>query len=320
MKPLVCGGGFLTRLVNAHTHLELTVLAGRLPPHLDFTSWIEALVEARRRLGSREISQGIARAIEDLKACGTVAIGDVTSTGLSVEPLLESGLSGIVFIEVLGREPSYATERLRNAQIRVNDWRRRENGMRIGLSVHSPYTSNPELLQAASRWCIAERVPLAVHAAESRAEVRYLRDGTGPLRELNERLLPGCRHYVPGLSPIAYLNSLGVLQARPLLIHGVEVDDDDLRQVWHTGCAVVHCPRSNMRLGCNRMPLERYLARGITVAIGTDSLASAPSLDVRDEIAAATSLHAQRISKEVLTDIATIGGLRALGLDQTAIF
>ncbi len=302
-------------IVNAHTHLELTALADALPDGLDLADWIEALVLARRKLTETELLHGIERGIEALIDAGTVAVGDITSTGLSVEPLMRSGLAGIVFLEVLGRESTTALERLAQTCRRIETLRAREGTMRGGLSVHAPYSCHPDLFRAAARWCAAENVPLAIHIAESPAEVLYLRDGSGPFRALNARFTPNIPEVPPaGLSPIAYLESLDVLRVRPLLFHGVEVDEDDLALLKRRDCAMVHCPRSNRRLLCNRMPLERYLAHGITVALGTDSLASSPSLDLREEIEAALELHAGRISTEDLLAIATVGGLRALGL------
>ena len=302
-------------LVNAHTHLELTALAGLLPGGLPFTDWIMALVAARRKLSDIDLLRGIDRGIQTLVDTGTVAVGDITQTGLSVEPLLGSGLAGIVFLEVLGRDLPTVLERLAAAQRRIDALRAREGAMRAGLSVHAPYSCHPDLFRAAVDWCEAEDVPLAIHVAETPDEALYLREGTGRFAEYNARFWP---HLPPdpasGLSPVGYLEYLDVLRVRPLLFHGVEVSEDDLVLLKRRDCAMVHCPRSNQRLLCNRMPLERYLAHGITVALGTDSLASAPSLDLHEELQAAAELHGARVSPEALREIATIGGRRALGL------
>ena len=102
----------MEELVNAHTHLELTALAEALPAGLAFPEWIVALIEIRRKLTEAEIVRGIEHGIQMLLDTGTVAVGDITSTGLSAEPLLQSGLAGIVFLEVLGRDLPAALERL----------------------------------------------------------------------------------------------------------------------------------------------------------------------------------------------------------------
>ena len=302
-------------LVNAHTHLELTTLAGAMPEGLEFADWIAALIMARRELSDVEILRGIERGIQTLVDNDTVAVGDITASGLSAEPLLDSGLAGIVFLEVLGRDPVAALERLATTQRRIDALRSREGAMRVGLSVHAPYSCHPDLFRAAASWCEAEHVPLAIHIAESPAEARFLRDGTGPFADFSARFTPHLPPFeAPGLSPVAYLEVLDVLRVRPLLFHGVEVDEDDLSLLARRNCPVVHCPRSNLRLLCNRMPLERYIAHGITVALGTDSLASAPSLDLREEIAAAAELHAGHVPPETIWTMAATGGLKALGI------
>lgn len=301
--------------VNAHTHLELTALHNRLTAGLPFTQWILELIMLRRTIAEAEIVAGIERGIELMQQSGTVAVGDISATGLSIAPLMQSGLAGVVYLEVLGLEPVGALERLAATQRRITELRRGEGRMRIGLSVHAPYSSCAPLFQAATGWCIAEDVPLCIHIAESPAERQWLWDGSGPFGEYRAQLAPSAPPWnAPRLSPVAYLHALGVLAARPLLIHGVEVDEVDLALLAAANCAVVHCPRSNTQLGCDRMPLERYLARGITVALGTDSLASSPSLDLGEELAAAQARHGERVAAAEWERIATVNGWRALGL------
>src|SRR6185436_13357269 len=101
-------------LVNAHTHLELGALAGGIPEGLEFTEWVLALIRLRNQLSEGEFAAAIDQAIGDLHAMGTVAVGDISSTGASVEPLLHSGLAGVVYFEVLGFGP-VAMERFAQA-------------------------------------------------------------------------------------------------------------------------------------------------------------------------------------------------------------
>ena len=108
-------------------------------------------------------------------------------------------------------------------------------------------------------------------------------------------------HRLAGVRKIELENSLGVLGARPLLVHAIQVTDQEIDLVAKAGCAVTHCPRSNDRLSCGRTPLERYLAAGVPVYLGTDSLASSPSLDVREESEFAQALHAKQVSPEQIT-------------------
>ena len=116
-----------------------------------------------------------------------------------------------------------------------------------------------------------------------------------------------------GATPVRYLDDLGVLAARPTLVHAVHVDDDDVRRLQRAGCAVVHCPRSNALLECGTFPWARYARHGVTVALGTDSLGSSPSLSPVDEFGAARAVHGAAADPAQLVWAAVKGGHRALG-------
>jgi cytosine/adenosine deaminase-related metal-dependent hydrolase len=180
------------------------------------------------------------------------------------------------------------------------------------LSPHAPHSVSAPLLRRLARLAAANDLPLQIHAAESPSETRLHAHGDGPLRELMGPLL---RDFRPsGRSPVGYLRELGVLDARPTLVHAVQVDEEDVRTLQRAGCAVVHCPRSNRSLGCGRFPWELYAKHGVDVAFGTDSRGSSPSLDVQEEVAAAAAWHGRRAAPGGLVRAAVKGGHRALGL------
>jgi cytosine/adenosine deaminase-related metal-dependent hydrolase len=231
---------------------------------------------------------------------------DITRTWLSIEPLMASGLHGVVYLEVMGHNKHKSVERLEQAKIEIRKARQYAGygTMQVGLSLHAPYSCHPDLLRAGAEWCRAEDVPLCIHAAESPTETKFLLSGKlplakGPVASLVKKLLslPAS----PGLRPIPYLARLGVLAARPLLVHAVHVTGDDINFIAKAGCALVHCPRSNSLLSCGRMPLEDYLAAGVPVYLGTDSRASSPDLDVRAEARFAQRLHEGLLESQEIT-------------------
>ncbi|MBF6591551.1 MAG: amidohydrolase family protein [Ktedonobacterales bacterium] len=311
----------LPAAVNAHTHLVLTRMAGVVPEELPFAAWIRALTQARRAADPADDVRAVAEGVARLRAAGTAAVGDITTNPASIGPLVESGLRGIVYYELLNRDPAQALETLRRGQEQIARWREMYPGarLRFGLSPHAPYTVSAPLLRLVSEWCAGEGVPLCIHAAESPAETRWLRDHTGPLADDLYRPLglPLDLEPAPGCSPIAYLERLGVLRGRPLLAHGVHVDGDDLAYLAHAGTPVAHCPRSNARLHCGRMPYAAYRQAGVPLALGTDSLASSPTLSLWDEVADAHARHTaagEAPSPAELLRLATLGGAEALGL------
>jgi len=294
-----------TPTTNAHTHLELSGLARLCPSEAaPFLPWLCRSLWSAQRQTKEQIRAAIHRGIEELKACGTTHVGDVTATWQSVEPLLASGLQGAVYLEVRGLNRTRALRRLELAKAAIAQARTHQTHgpMQVGLALHAPYSCHPDLVREAGKWCRIKGVPLCIHVAESRVETELLR-GESVLSSrwhtrLAARRLGVWPSVVPRLSPIAYLSSLGVLVARPLLVHAVHVTEDEIRLIARSGCAVAHCPRSNNRLSCGRMPLERYLEAGATVYLGTESRTSSPSLDVHEEAEFAQSLHADLVDEQ----------------------
>lgn len=311
----------LPAAINAHTHLELTGLAGSITEGLPFAEWIVELVRVRRQATPADLARAAADGAAMARASGTAAIGEICTHGLSVAPILASGLRGIIYAEVLGINPAQAADLLLTGQSRIHAWRTEygEEQVRFGLSLHTPYTVSAELFRLATRWCVEEEVPLCIHAAESPAETEWLLSHQGPITDLLYRPmgLPFDPAGPPRCSPIAYLDRLGVLASRPLLAHGVQVDATDLVTLAATNTPVAHCPRSNSRLLCGRLPYAAYRAAGVPLALGTDSLASSPSLSLWDELIFAGSTHAaagEAPAPEDLLRLATVDGAAALGL------
>ena len=297
-------------LTNAHTHIELSGLAHLCPPApTDFVSWQKGLIRALRSLSENDVRRGVTEGLRLLRDCGTGQVADVTQTWLSAEPLLQSGLGGVVYLEVHGLERLSALQGLAKAQKTIARFAEEyaSSPMRVGLSLHAPYSCHPDLLREGAAWCRAENVPLSLHVAESPAETALLVEGRSPDLPFWKSWLQRFKLFrpalIPGRPPVPFLAELGVLKAHPLLFHAIHVSDDDLQLLAENRCAVVHCPRSNYLLSCGRMPLEKFLAAGIQVFLGTDSLSSSPSLDVRDEADFARTLHASRVTEQQLTAI-----------------
>jgi cytosine/adenosine deaminase-related metal-dependent hydrolase len=297
-------------ITNAHTHLELTDLAHLCPIEPQpFPTWLRRLVWALLWRRASSVPAAIRRGIAQLRACGTTHVGDITATWQSVEPLRASGLHGVVYLEVSGLDRTRALARLERAKARIVQARAASSHspMQVGLSLHAPYSCHPDLLREGAAWCRAEKVPLCIHVAESPFELQWLYEARLSSLPWPQRLcakgLGLRRSRSPRERPVAYLASLGVLNARPLLIHAIQVTDAEIARIAAAGCGIVHCPRSNERLSCGRLPLERYLDADVPVYLGTDSCASSPSLSVHDEAAYAQELHAGYVAPDRITDL-----------------
>jgi 5-methylthioadenosine/S-adenosylhomocysteine deaminase len=303
-------------LVNCHTHLELGWLADLCPDEAGkpFTEWLFGLIQ--RRIQEQQnggeaqmICQSIESSIETLLAAGVTHVGDISNSGLSLEPLLDSGLAGVVYLEVIGigRDQALASfERVRRLLEKHRPYER--NGMRIGISPHAPYSTHPDAFRAVADYSLREDVPVCIHLAESPFEFQALNEGTGPFIEMAARMGVDPPP-IPRLSSVGYMESLGILETRPLLVHMVHVSDHDLDTVAAYGAKIAHCPRSNRLLLAGRMPLEKMLARNIPVALGTDSLASSPSLDVREEAETAVQMHRDVVRESDIFELLQAGNV-----------
>ena len=164
--------------------------------------------------------------------------------------------------------------------------------VRASLAAHAPYSVAPLVLRAIRRALDRDPfAPCSVHLSESAEEVEFIRTGGGPWRELLEELGawdPAWR--APGVSPVQYLDESGFLDGRVLAVHGVQMTPDDLARLAARGATLVTCPRSNGHTGAGAPPIEEFYASGVRVAVGTDSLASTPDLNLFAELATMRAL------------------------------
>ena len=307
-------------LVNAHCHLELTVMRGFLEG-LAFREWIVRLTTAKRSVLTRDDLLDSARfgIVEGLRA-GVTTYADTCDSGVAFDAMLELGVRGIMYQEVFGPDPAQCDASMQELRGKVGRLRGiASDRVRIGVSPHAPYTVSDALFAAVAAYAAAEQLPVAVHVAESAAEHDLVVRGEGAfaagLRGRGIHVAPRAR------SPIALLAKAGLVTPASLLVHAVNADADDVALVHAHGAAIAHCPVSNAKLGHGIAPLGQYLDAGIRVGLGSDSVASNNRMDLLDEARAAVLMQsaAQRtvdaLSAATAFELATLGGARALGID-----
>ena len=311
----------LPALVNAHTHLELSWLRGRVPPAATFVDWIKQLFMTRggrhERSDERHVTDAVRDAAREMRECGVGAVGDISNSLASVEPIRASGLRGVVFHELLGFNLPHGESVIKTRPLRETAAHLGGDAVRVTVAPHAPYSVSPEMFVAIREEVDRSAVPItSVHLGESDSEVDFLRDGSGPW--------PGILRWVgstrddwspPGVGPVEYLDSFGMLDARTLVVHGVRLDDFALERLATIGCTLVTCPRSNQWVGVGVPPIGRFYASGIRVAVGTDSLASVDDLNVFTELKTMRWI-APGVPAGALLESATHIGAQALGLGE----
>jgi cytosine/adenosine deaminase-related metal-dependent hydrolase len=303
-------------LVNAHTHLELCYQRAEIPAADEFVTWIRGVITSRRRQSDPQspvIADCLRRGIEEAILTGTAVVGDISNTLVTVEPLAQSPLAAVVFHELLGFNAADPDDVVERALARVFAVTGSER-VRPSLAAHAPYSVSPGLFGAILRGLDRlDGVPWSVHVSESAAEVEFLESASGPWRVLLEELGSWNPSWTaPRMSPVEYLDVAGMIDARMLAVHGVQMTGADLARLAARHACLVTCPRSNAYTGAGTPPLPEFYRSGVRVAVGTDSLASAPDLNVFSELAVMRGL-APSTPASLLLDSATLQGARALG-------
>jgi 5-methylthioadenosine/S-adenosylhomocysteine deaminase len=295
----------LPGLVNAHTHLPMTLFRG-LADDLPLQRWLEEHIFPAE---NRHVAPETVR-IGTLAACAELLLSGVTTCcdgyfleDEVAEAVRQTGLRAVLGQGVIDFPAPGVPDASRNidtARSFLDRWSGRTPLVQPSVFCHSPYTCSDGTLRRAKELAVEYGTLLQIHLAETRTE--------------REQCLS-----THGVSPVEHLDRLGLLDPGTLLVHAVWVDEEDIRRIADTGCAVVHCPESNMKLASGIAPVPEMLSRGIPVAIGTDGSASNNDLDLLREMDTAAKLHKARLGDPTTMEanavvrMATAEGARAIG-------
>jgi cytosine/adenosine deaminase-related metal-dependent hydrolase len=314
----------LPGFVNCHSHLELTAMRGALDDvEHDFRAWLLRINSLRAGMTDDDIVNAAVSGAREGASAGVTCFGDIGRLGhAGVAALTKVGLRGVVFQETeFSPDNSTADADFTALGAKFEKLKEEETSLvSVGLSPHSPYTVGSRLFEMIAQYAIINRVSLTIHVAESVDEDDLLMRGEGLFAEFASRA--GLEWESPHCTPIEYLERLGVLSTRPLLAHCVTVSDSDIKRIASNKAKIAHCPKSNAKFGHGYAPFEKFLDAGIAVGLGSDSVASNNVCDPLEEsrfaaLSARSRPDRERFvtAKEVL-ESATLGGARALGLDQ----
>ncbi len=299
-------------LINAHVHMELTSLCDTLTRFQPFTDWLSQLITQRRAWDLERLRSSIRQGIEKSLEAGTTTVGDISSSGVIRDFIRDIPLRQVVFEESIAFSPDLVSERVGDIH-RILESTESGDLYRRGISPHAPYSVSGELYRRLAEMARNRGLSLATHIAETEAESQFLQTGTGEFRDFLQSMGILTSDWVPpGLDPIPYLYSLGVLGNKCLLIHCNYMDGDSITLVADSQSSVVYCPRSHAFFRHRPHPIRNLLDAGINVALGTDSLASNRTLSMLDEL---RFLYKERndLKPEEILRAATLNGAKALG-------
>ena len=303
------GGLVMPGLVNCHCHAAMTLFRG-LADDLPLEQWLhQHIFPAEARWVNFDfVYTGTLLAASEMIRAGMTTVADAYFWEAGArQAFAEAGLRAVVaqgVIDFPAPGVPEVTDNLRVAHDFIDSGRNSTSNLVTStLFCHSPYTCSAATLQGAKAITRAHDVPFFIHLAETRQEVEQIRQQTG-------------------LSPVAYLDSLGLLDEKTVAVHAVWVDEADRTVLADRRVKLCHCPESNLKLASGISPVADLLDRGLVVGLGTDGAASNNNLNLLGEMSLTARLHkVANLDPTVLparqvVEMATLGGARVLGLEE----
>jgi len=290
-------------LVNTHTHLDLSGARGLIPPtdpdH--FTDWLRGVIAYRRTRTPEQVQADIRDGLAECLRAGTTLIGDIAAEGRSWDTLADAKTRAVVFRELIG----VSDERWRVTLFALTRWDREHTNTvtcRKAASPHAPYSVGRALIRSipSNGWITT------VHFAESPGEMELLERRTGPFREFLESL--GI-WYPERIADVRWVLWRTRRTSHSLLAHCNYLPPET---VFGENQSVVYCPRTHAAFGHPPHPFRDFLARGVRVCLGTDSLASNPDLDILAEARFVRARYPD-FPGDLLLKMVTLAGAEALG-------
>ncbi len=296
-------------LVNAHTHLDLTSSSDSIERTPKFTDWIFQIVGKRNPL---TVAPSVREGVQQSLAGGATTVGDIDGTGESMQILRNTPIRKVVFFEILGFSGERAAMGLTRLAAYLASPPVPDSLLTPALSPHAPYSTSADIY----RQCLTSALSICTHIAETEEELEFLSSRTGAFLDYLEALgISTAGWHPPQITPVQYMQTLGILRKNSLLVHCNYLTNVDVELLAESGASVVFCPRSHHYFYHTDHPVLQLVERGINVAIGTDSLASNWSLSLFDELKFLARTQPS-IRPEMLFDMVTCNGATALGLAQ----
>lgn len=300
--------------VNAHCHLSLSVLEGRIPRCERFTDWARLVIKENKMVSWENRILALHAQAKEMMCSGVTSLADFIprvelATEYAMLPFRQT-----LFIEVLGFLPSLTSPIAEDLELVLKQNLDQVGFANWGLAPHSPYSVSPRLFREIKRLADHYKCPISCHVAEFAEELQFLQSGDGDMKSLLIDLGVYDNNWIPpAITPARYLDSLGLLDSLAAVhLNLVEGDLDFLKS---RNVKAIFCPQSTRWFGREKyMPVRDLLDREMVVGLGTDSLASNVSLNFLDEIRTAEEMLMDVSQKELLR-MATRGGAEAVGMD-----
>lgn len=305
----------LPALVNPHTHLEFSLLERPLGhAGMSFSDWIGEVIRYRQSHGENWAEKkklAIAQGLRESTASGVGLLGEIATLPLPDQAYVHDSCHVITLMELIGLADA------RIPELQAIAAQHLKSNLSAGLSPHAPYSVHPDVVRSCAELSAGKKFPVAMHLAETREELELLSQGSGPFRELLDRLgVWNPTAIPPGTTVLDYLQSLAPAD-RTMVIHGNYLSDAEIEFLaqQRERSTVVFCPRTHRYFGHQHYPLTELLSAGVRVVLGTDSRASNPSLNLWHEVEFAAANYPE-IPPQQLLRMVTLDAAYALGQEE----
>ena len=265
-----CGGKVLMPgLVNAHTHVPMTLLRG-LADDLRLDVWLMGyMLPVEREFVSPEfVRLGTLLACAEQIRSGVTTFNDMYFFEDSIaQATADAGMRAVCGQSVM-KYPAPDAPSFEDSLAMAREFIKKWKGHPLivpAVAPHAPYSTTPEILRTCANLAKEFDVPLHIHISETAFEVETMR---------NEQ----------GMPVVPYVKKQGVLEAKVIAAHCVHIDLGEMKTLKHVNAGISHNPSSNLKLASGFAPVQKMLETGLNVGIGTDGPASNNDLDMFEEV------------------------------------
>ncbi len=310
-------------LVNCHTHLPMSLFRG-LADDLPLDVWLNdhMFPAEATQINPESTGKWALHSCRELLLAGTTTCCDGYFHEDEVaDAVLQSGIRAVLGHGVIDFPAPGVPNPEKNIDTALSfakKWINRSSRIMPSIFCHSPYTCSAQTLIKAKQAAKRLNLIFQIHAAETKKESSMIQENIPTTLDASSFCINENRQR----NPVEWLDHLGILDQRTLLVHCVWLNENDINLIKKRKCAVVHCPESNMKLASGIAPVSAIMNAGIPMGIGTDGSASNNNLDLFTEMDMAAKLHKAAeqdpcvLKAESVVEMATLGGARALGLDK----
>lgn len=311
-------------LVDLHTHLENAALRG-VVNDVPYAQWATTKYAGVDKLDADDWAASAFVGGLQALSNGVTTVADVSIDGSALTTVLKLGMRSVIYREVGAMDKTRIEYAMNAVDREISEWRDEAAGTltSIGIAPAHIFDCHPEVMRQVSAYAAKENLPVAMHLAGSREEVAFVKHGSSLFSVSRAK-----RGYVEippwlptGVSPIKYaLNWDAFESPNVMVIHGVHVDDEDIKILRKHDVSIAACPRSNAQLGMGVVPIEEYLKANIRIGFGTDSPAVTDSSDLLTEARLGMLMTRATtkffLSSEKVLEMATLGAAKALRMDD----